>query len=72
MEAVLQVFSYLSKHGRSKLVFEPNPRNWLDRDWSHPDWKEFYPGAVEQLPHGMSILLGKPIQMETSTDEHVL
>jgi hypothetical protein len=46
MEAVLQEFLYLSKHSRPKLVFDPNPRNWSDRDWSHPDWKEFYP---EQL-----------------------
>jgi hypothetical protein len=68
MEAVLQVFSYLSKHSRSKLVFDPNPRNWSDCDWSHPYWKEFYPDAVEHLPHGMPILLGKPIQMNMFCD----
>jgi hypothetical protein len=27
MEAVSHVFSYLSNHSRSKLVFDPNPRN---------------------------------------------
>jgi hypothetical protein len=68
MEAVLQVFSYLSKHSRSKLVFDPNPRNWSDRDWSHPYWKEFYPDSVEQLPHGMPIPLGKSIQMNMFCD----
>jgi hypothetical protein len=68
MEAVLQVFSYLSKHSRSKLVFDPNPRNWLDHDWSHPDWKEFYPDAVEKLPHGMPIPWGKPLQTNMFCD----
>jgi hypothetical protein len=28
MEAVLLVFSYLSKHGQSKLVFDPIARDW--------------------------------------------
>jgi hypothetical protein len=68
MEAVLQVFSYLSKHGRSKLVFDPIARDCSNRDWTHPDWKDFYPGAVEQLPHDMPIPLGKPIQMNMFFD----
>jgi hypothetical protein len=67
-EAVLQVFSYLNKHGRSKLMFDPIARDWLNRDWTHPDWKDFYPGAVEKLPHGMPIPLGKPIQMNMFCD----
>jgi hypothetical protein len=57
------VFSILSKHGRSILVFDPVTRDWSNRDWTHPDWKDFYPGAVEQLPHDMPIPLGNPIQM---------
>jgi hypothetical protein len=69
MEAVLQVFSFLSKHGRSKLVFDPITRDWSNRDWTHPDWKDFYPGAVEQLPHDMLIPLGKPIHMNIFCDE---
>jgi hypothetical protein len=68
MEAVLQVFAYLSKHGRSKLVFDSIARDWSNHDWTHPDWKDFYPGAVEQLPHDMSIPLGKPIQMNMFCD----
>jgi hypothetical protein len=68
VEAVLQVFSYLSKHGRSKLVFDPIARDWSNRDWTHPAWKEFYPGAVEQLPHDMPIPLSKPIQMNMFCD----
>jgi hypothetical protein len=68
MEAVLQVLSYLSKHGRSKLVFDPIARDWSNDDWTRPDWKDFYPGAVEQLPHDMPIPLGKPIQMHMLCD----
>jgi hypothetical protein len=63
MEAVLQVFSYLSKHGRSKCVLHTIARDWSNRDWTHPDWKDFYPGVVEQLPHDMPIPLCKPIKM---------
>jgi hypothetical protein len=63
MEAVLQVFSYLSNHGQSKLVCDPIERDWSNHDWTRPDWKNFYPGAVEQLPHDMPIPLGKPIQI---------
>jgi hypothetical protein len=62
------VFSYLSKHGRSKLVFDPITRDWSNRDWTHHDWKDFYPGAVEQLPHDMPIPLVKPIQMNMFWD----
>jgi hypothetical protein len=65
---VLQVFSYLIKHGRSKLVFDPIARDWSNHDCTYPDWKEFYPEAVEQLPHGMPIPLGKPIQMNMFYD----
>jgi hypothetical protein len=68
MEAVLQVFSYLIKHGRSKLVFDPIAREWSNHYWTHPDWKDFYPGSVEQLPHDMPIPLGKPIQMNMFCD----
>jgi hypothetical protein len=68
IEAVLQVFSYLSKHGRSKLVFDPLKRDWSNRDWTHLDWKDFYSGAVEQLPYDMPIPLGKSIQMNIFCD----
>jgi hypothetical protein len=68
MEAVLQVFSYLSKHGRSKLMFHSIARYWSNHDWTHPAWKDFYPWEVEQLPHDMPIPLGKPIQMNMFCD----
>jgi hypothetical protein len=68
MEAVQQVFSYLSKHGRSKLVFDPIASDWSNHDWTHPDRKELYPGAVEQLPHDMPIPLSKPIHMNMFCD----
>jgi hypothetical protein len=68
MEALLQVFSYLSKHGQSKLVFDPIATDWSNRDWTYPDWKDFYPGAVEQLPRDMPIPSGKPIQMNSFCD----
>jgi hypothetical protein len=68
VEAVLQVLSYLSKHGRYKLVFDQIARDWSNCDWTHPDWKDFYPGEVEQLPHDMPIPLGKSIQMNMFCD----
>jgi hypothetical protein len=68
MEAVLQVFSYLNKHGQSKVVFDPIARYWPNRYWTHTDWKDFYPGAVEQLSYDMLIPLGKPIQMNMFCD----
>jgi hypothetical protein len=49
-------------------VFDPITRDWSNHDWTHPDWKDFYPGAVDQLPHDMPITLGKPIQMNMFCD----
>jgi hypothetical protein len=49
-------------------VFDPVTRDWSNRDCTRPNWKDFYPGAVEQLPHDMPIPLGKPIQMNMFCD----
>jgi hypothetical protein len=68
METLLQVFSYLRKHCRYKLVFDPIAIDWPNRDWTHSDWKDFYRGTVEQLPHDMPIPLGNPIHMNMCCD----
>ena len=59
--AMLHIFAFLLHHPRCKLVFddgypviEPTPDE---------DWKEFYPGAKEEIPLNAPKALGKPLTM---------
>jgi hypothetical protein len=61
IKAVMHIFSYLSCHERSRLVFD-------DAYVDHPalecaDWLEFYPDAKDVLPPDMPEPRGKLVQI---------
>ncbi|MGH7974091.1 MAG: hypothetical protein ACREBR_01095 [bacterium] len=51
LDKVLQIFAFLKKHLRSKLVLDPEIKNWNDRVWADADWAEYYPEAAEIIPN---------------------
>jgi len=63
MEAVLRIFGYIKGHLKAKVVFDPMYRNWTSQEWSHADWKEFYPDAQEPISHKMPEPLGNKVQV---------
>jgi hypothetical protein len=65
MAAVLHLFAYLKKHGRSKMVFDPT---MVDHP-PHPsyDWKDFYKGK-ELIPPDLPTPRGNLVQTTCFVD----
>jgi len=64
--ALMHVYSYLSTHERSRIVFDdsyppipPEPR---------PDWSDFYPDAREELPPDIPEPRGRPVEIVVFVD----
>lgn len=66
LEAVMHIYSYLSRHERSHLVFDPS---YVDHPVTpDPDWSDFYKDAKEELPTDMPVPRGQPVQMTVFVD----
>jgi hypothetical protein len=68
LEAVYHIFSYLSKHDKSSIVFDPatpiyDPTAFLDQDW-----RAFYGDLEEELPPRMPKPLGKSVNISCFVD----
>jgi hypothetical protein len=61
LQAFFHIFAYLSKHDRSKLVFDDGYIKITDE--VEADWASFYPDAKEHIPTNMPEARGKPVQM---------
>ncbi|MFM7530855.1 MAG: Ty1/Copia family ribonuclease HI, partial [Nodosilinea sp.] len=66
IEAVMHIFSYLSCHERSRLVFDDAyPKHEIPKK---ENWQEFYPEATDVLPPDMPEPRGKPVQITMFVD----
>jgi hypothetical protein len=61
LQALFHIFAYLSKHDRSRLVFDDGYIKITDE--VEADWTSFYPDAKEHIPTNMPEPRGKPVQM---------
>ncbi|MGH7955267.1 MAG: hypothetical protein ACREOZ_04830 [Gloeomargaritales cyanobacterium] len=68
LQKVLQIFAFLKKHLRSKLVLDPEMQNWDDREWINTDWTEYYPDASEIIPPNAVTHRGQPVQINVFCD----
>ena len=66
LEAVLHIFSYLSSHGKSKLIMDDSYAKLEEAP--KQDWRDFYPDAKEAIPPNMPEPLGKPVQTTAFVD----
>ena len=66
LNAIFDVFAYLKKHTRSRLVFDAGYRNLPMEE--KPDWTDFYQDAKEQIPMDAPEPLGKPVEMVAFVD----
>jgi hypothetical protein len=73
LEAMKRVFGYLKKFPKGKIVIDSS---YLDTSKyqinSFDNWNEFYPDAVEELPHDMPKAFGKAARITCYVDaDHV-
>lgn len=66
--AVYKIFSYLCKHERSALVFDPRVPN-LQADFVKREWSEFYPDiGAEERPENAPLMRGTNIHTSCFVD----
>ncbi len=68
LTGILRMFAYLKFHLRSKIVIDPFIRDWSSKEWTQPDWKDFYPDAQEIIPDNAPEPRGKPVQINLFVD----
>ena len=68
MVGVLRILAYLHQHIRSKIVADPEYRDWSHKAWTQAEWKEFYPDATEPIPPNAPEARGKPVQINLFCD----
>lgn len=67
LNAVFDIFAYLKRHTRSRIVFDPIYPN-LPQGTEQPDWTDFYKDVKEQVPLDAPEPLGKPVEMTAFVD----
>jgi Reverse transcriptase (RNA-dependent DNA polymerase) len=69
LEAVYHFFLYLSKHSKSRLVFDDTTRTVDEVNFmGDVDWRDFYGEIVEENPIGMQSPLGRSVQNSCFVD----
>ena len=69
LEKVFGIFSYLEKHKKSNMVFDPTPVNLDETAFHRTDWSNSIYGDVsEELPPNAPEPLGKPVNMTCFVD----
>jgi Reverse transcriptase (RNA-dependent DNA polymerase) len=68
MEALLQVFSYLKRHPRASVVFDPGMPDIDHSGFKAYNWADFYGDVEEPLPPNMPEPMGKPVHITCSVD----
>ena len=66
---VLRILAYCKKHIVSKIVFDPQAKDFDDINWVSSDWKQYYPDVDgEILPPKRPTPLGNPVQINMFCD----
>ena len=68
LEVVYHIFAYLSKHDKSRIVFDPTDPKPITPTAAKPDWSSFYSDLEEELPPKMPEPLGYPVNIYTFVD----
>jgi Reverse transcriptase (RNA-dependent DNA polymerase) len=68
LDALLDVFAYLKRHPKARIVFDDAVPPIDDTEFVECDWKEFYPGAGELLPAAPPEPLGRSCVMTCFVD----
>ena len=69
LEAVYNIFAYLSKHGNAPMAFDDTVPNIDESTFHRSDWSEsVYGDTEEELPLRMPKALGNPVTMTCFVD----
>ena len=63
LKVLLRIFGYLKHHGKIKLKFDVSYPEIPGGKLEKCDWKHFYPGAHEKLPHESPSPKGKAVRV---------
>jgi hypothetical protein len=66
---VLRIFAYCKKHDESKILFDPEEKDFDEVDWTSQDWSQFYPDIRgEVMPPNQPEARGKGVQVNMFCD----
>ena len=66
--ALGQIFAYLKKHIRSRIIMDPTQPDFSDKPFLKVDWSEFYAGAEEAIPPNAPEARGLPVTLNLFVD----
>ena len=66
--ALGQIFAYLKRHARSRIVFDPTNPDMSDKDFITVDWSEFYRDAEEAVPPNAPEPRGREVKLYAFAD----
>ena len=61
LRAAFRILSYIKTFPKGRIIFDTSYPTKIESD--EPNWKEFYPDAVEELPYNMLKPRGKPVRI---------
>jgi hypothetical protein len=69
LEKVYGIFSYLEKHKKSNMIFDPTPVDLDETAFHKTDWKDsIYGNVSEEVPPNAPEPLGKPVNITCFVD----
>jgi hypothetical protein len=69
LAAAIRILTYVKTFPKGRIVIDTSYPSWnLDTDNEGERWKEFYPDAIEELPHNMPEPRGKPVRITAYLD----
>jgi hypothetical protein len=69
LKAVRRILAYLKTFPKGRLIIDTSYPNHSEYPVdNHPNWKDFYPDAEEDLPKGLPISKGLKVQMTVYVD----
>ena len=68
LQGVKHVFGYIKKYPQGQLILDTNDHDWSQYKIEDYNWSDFYPNAIEELPHSMPEPKGKEAKITCYKD----
>ena len=69
LKAAKRILGYLKTYSKGRIIFDTNyPYHSQFPTTDHPNWKEFYPDAEEEVPLDIPVTKGKPVRITVYAD----
>jgi hypothetical protein len=69
MKAVKRILAYLKTFSKGRVIVDTTyPDHFIYPVEDHPNWRDFYPDAKEEIPNGLPMSMGLKVQMTVYVD----